>query len=560
MRRVLFFALSVALTFASAASVPVAVTPVTAAHGLVVAGHPAAAQAGVAVLQAGGNAVDAAVAVSFALGVAEPYASGVGGKLVLLYFEAATGRTYALDALDAAGAGFDAAAYARRPESDRYRGFAAVAIPGLVDGWWQAHRRWGVRPWAENVAPAVQLARAGFEVLPKTRAFFAEKEGILRGGDAEIARLYLPNGALPETGTHLANPDLARTLERIAAEGRDGFYRGPVAAALAAAVANAHGAFTQADLAAYEARLGEPIGIEFQGCRILAAPPPTNGAPLFLTILKVLEADRWVGPLRTAANLDRIGRVWRLVQPRVQAAIADVPEARFNFEKLVAPDSIAALRAQAGLDIPADEKVAHLPDEALRAASTTHFVVADAAGNVVCATQSLSLHFGAGVIVPGTGFLLNNSLSNFAYGSDRSVNRAAAGKRPRSTIAPTLVLRSGQPILAVGIPGGTRIPTAMLQVLLDRLAFGRPLAEAIGDTRIHFERDWRQGNAESFEAEQSLPADTAADLRARGWTVELTEPAGTGKEYGGINAIELHADGSRTGYADPRRTNAAAGY
>lgn len=553
-------AMTFLLVAALAGATPVEVTPVPAAHGLVVAGHPEAAQVGVDVLQAGGNAVDAAVAVSLALGVAEPYASGLGGKLVWLYYEAATGRTYALDALDAAGAAFVAEAYQRRSEDDRYYGPAAAAVPGLPAGLWLAHQRWGARPWADDVAPAIRLARDGFTVLPKTRQFFAEKEKILRRGDPEIARLYLPGGALPVVGSRLANPDLAHTLERLAAHGRDGFYRGPVAEALAATVTRAGGAFALADLEAYEAHVTEPIGIDFQGYRLLSAPPPTNGAPLFLTILKALEADTWTGPLRSAANLDRVGRVWRVVQPRVQAAIADVPEARFNFEKLVAPDTIAEIRAQAGVAAPVGEKVAVLPEAELKAASTTHFVVVDARGNIVCATQSLSLHFGAGVVVPGTGVILNNSMSNFAYGTTRSVNRAAPGKRPRSTISPTLVLRAGQPVLAVGIPGGTRIPTAMLQVLLDRLVFGRPLADAIGDTRLHFERDWRQGNAESFEAEQSLPADTAADLRARGWTVELTELAGTGKEYGGINAIELQADGSRTGYADPRRTNAAVGY
>lgn len=559
--RVLALTLGSAFLWSAAvAEVPVRVEPVTARHGMVVAGHPEATQIGVSVLQAGGNAVDAAVAVSLALGVAEPYGSGLGGKLVWLYFEAATGRTYALDALDAAGAVFSAEAYQQRPEEDRYYGPASAAVPGLPAGLWLAHERWGARPWADDVAPAIRIARDGFTVLPKTRQFFAEKEKILRRGDPEIARLYLPGGALPEVGSRLANPDLAHTLERLAAHGRDGFYRGPVAEALAATVTRAGGAFALADLEAYEAQVTEPIGIDFQGYHLLSAPPPTNGAPLFLTILKALEADTWTGPLRSAANLDRVGRVWRVVQPRVQAAIADVPEARFNFEKLVAPDTIAEIRAQAGVAAPAGEKVAVLPEAELKAASTTHFVVVDARGNIVCATQSLSLHFGAGVVVPGTGVILNNSMSNFAYGTTRSVNRAAPGKRPRSTISPTLVLRAGQPVLAVGIPGGTRIPTAMLQVLLDRLVFGRPLADAIGDTRLHFDRDWRQGNAESLEAEQSLPADTVADLRARGWTVELPEPAGTGKEYGGVNAIELHADGSRTGYADPRRTNAAAGY
>ena len=564
LRRIFFPAFWLVAVLAAAAPVPVEVVPVTASHGMVVAGHPQAAQIGVAVLKAGGNAVDAAVAVSLALGVAEPHASGLGGKLMLLYYEAASGRTYALDAMDAAGGSLDVEAYRRRPEDDRYHGYSAAAVPGLAAGLWLAHRQWGARPWAENVAPAAQLARDGFEVLPKTRVFFAEKESVLRRGDAEIARIYLPGGALPAVGSRLANPDLARTLGRLAAQGRDGFYRGPVAAAMVAAAEQAGGGtFNLADLAAYEARLTEPIGIDFHGYHLLSSPPPTNGPPLFLTILKVLEEDAWQGPLRSAANLDRLGRVWREVQPRVQAAIADVPEAVFNFEKLVAPDSIAELRKRTRVPVAAEPKVAWLDASGWSesaAAATTHFMVVDQHGNIVCATQSLSLHFGAGVVVPGTGVILNDSMSNFAYGRTPSVNQVAPGKRPRSTISPTLVFRAGRPVLAIGIPGSARIPTALLQVLLDRLVFNRPLAEAIGDTRVHFNRDWRHNNAESFEAESSLPETEVAALRALGWPVELSEAAGTGKNFGGINAIELNADGSCTGYADPRRTNAAAGY
>jgi gamma-glutamyltranspeptidase/glutathione hydrolase len=545
------------------ANVPVSVEVVKAAHGMVVAGHPHAAQAGVDILQAGGNAIDAAVAVSLALGVAEPYSSGLGGKLMLLYYEAASGRTYALDAMDAAGS-LDVAAYLRRPEEDRSYGYGSVCVPGLAAGLWTAHQKWGRQPWADNIAPALKLARAGFEVLPKTRIFFAEQEKKLRRGDAEIARLYLPDGKLPVVGSHLANADLARTLELLAQHGRDGFYRGPVAAAIVAASAQGGGALTLDDLAHYEARLVEPIGLDFRGYRLLASPPPTNGAPLFLTIMKALEDETFAGgPLRSAVNLDRIGRVWREVQPLVQRGLGDAPEAYFNYEKMIAPDSIAAIRRRARAPTVAVPAVAWWDDSGASEsamAATTHFIVADAAGNIVCATQSQSLHFGAGVVPSGTGVVLNDSMSNFAYTDPRSINYVAPGKRPRSTIAPTIVFRSGQPILAIGIPGAARIPTALLQVLLDRLAFDRPLREAIGDTRVHFELNWRKDNQESLQAEASLPAADFAALSRLGWKVELAEPAGAGQIFGGINAIEVNAAGGYTGYADPRRTNAARGY
>ena len=547
----------------SCASVPVTVTPVTARHGMVVAGHPQATQAGVETLRAGGNAIDAAVAVSLALGVAEPYGSGLGGKLMLLYYDAATGKTQAVEAMDAAGS-LDVAAYLRRPDEDHSYGYGAVCVPGLAAGLWLAHGKWGHLKWADDVAPSIQLAREGSDILPKTRDLFDEQEKKLRRGDAEIARLYLPGGQLPRVGSRLPNSDLARTLALLAEHGRDGFYRGPVAAALVAASQKGGGALTADALAHYEARLTEPIGIEFRGYHLLASPPPANGAPLFLTIMKVLEEESFAGgPLRSAANLDKVGRVWRIVLPLVQRGIADVPGAVFNFEKLVAPDSIAAIRAKVASGAKPEPAVAQWDNSGFSdspMAATTHFLVVDGQGNIVCATQSLSLHFGAGVVAPTTGVVLNNSMSNFDYTAPMALNYVAPGKRPRSTLGPTIVFRRGRPILAVGVPGSTRIPTAMLQVLLDRLALNRPLADAIGDTRIHYDSSWRRDNEETFEAENSLPATDVAALTALGWKVTLPEVAGRGRRFGGINAIELNADGSLTGYADPRRTNTAAGY
>ena len=559
------FTLLAALWLAVAAGaqpVPVTVTRVTGRQGMVVAGHPQAAEAGLAVLRSGGNAIDAAIATSLTLGVAEPYASGLGGKLMLLYYEAASSKTYVIEAMDAAGS-LDAAAYLRRPADDRSYGYGAVCVPGLAAGLWTAHQKWGGRPWAADVQPAMALAQAGFRVLAKSRDLFEEQAKKLHRGDAEIARLYLPGGRLPETGSLLPNPDLARTLELLAQHGRDGFYRGPVAEAIVSAVAKGGGAITAGDLANYEARLTEPVGIDFHGYRVQSAPPPANGAAMFLPALKALEAESFGGgPLRTAANLDRLGRVWRLVEPEAYRLIGDTPESRFNFERLVAPEAIRALRAKAFAGVPAQPAAAMLDESDAESAmaATTHFIVVDGRGNVVCATQSLSVHFGAGVVPPGTGVVLNNSMSNFEYQDAKNPNYLAAGRRPRSTVSPVIVLRGGKPVLALGIPGAARIPTSLLQVLLDRLVLGRPLADAIGDTRFHFMIPWKKGEIETFEAEQSFPAAMADAVRALGWKVELSEPAGRGRRFGGINAVELSPDGTLTGLADPRRTNAAAGF
>lgn len=550
-----------------AAALPVPLAPVEGREGMVVAGHPEAADAGLAVLRGGGNAIDAAVATSLAVGVAEPYGSGLGGKLMFLYHEARTGRTHAIDAMDAAGA-VDVAAYLKRPANARSYGYAEVCVPGLAAGLWTAHQRWGRLPWAATIEPAIRLARAGFEVLPKTREQFQEQERKLRRGDAEIARLYLPGGQLPAVGSRLANEDLARTMERLAREGRDGFYRGPVAESLVRAAQAGGGWLTTGDLADYEARVVEPLSVTVRGYTLLAGPPPTSGATLFLPILKALEAGGLApAPLRSAENVDVLGRHWRAALPDVLRTVGDVPASRFQVERLLAPDSIEGLRtrAQPAAAKPA-RKVASarflrddFPFAESAYAATTHFLVADREGNFVCATQSQSLHFGAGVVPPGTGVVMNNSMSNFSTTDPRSPNYVAPGRRSRSTIGPTIAVRDGRVAFAVGLPGSARIPTGLLQVLADRLFLDRPLVEAIGDTRFHFQSAEGDG-PDQVEAEASLPEAVVERLRALGWKVVLREPAGTGKHFGGVNAIEVRPDGTLRGLADPRRTNAARGF
>lgn len=551
-------AVFVLVAVTAAYGVPVKVEPVVAGHGMVVAAHPEAAQIGVDVLQAGGNAIDAAVAVSLALGVAEPYGSGLGGKLMLLFYEAKTGRTFAIDGMDEASRSLDPATFCRLDDRARYDGWSAVCVPGLAAGLFQAHQRWGVLAWSDNVRPAISLARAGFLILPKTREFFEERIEKLRGGDLDLARLYLPQGDLPVVGSRLANEDLARSMELLAREGADGFYRGSLAASIVAASRKAGGILTHEDFARYEARITEPLGITFRGHRILSGPPPTTGGALLLTILKALEPEALTPPLRSVENLDLIGRVWRVVQPAVQRTIADTEGALDAFNRLTSPEGIARIREQAGLGKAPGRPAAWVAEPESVHASTTHFAVVDAEGNVVCATQSQSLHFGAAVVA--AGIVMNNSMSNFAFTDQQNPNFIAAGRRPRSTISPTLVLRGNQPVLAIGIPGSSRIPTGVLQGLIDYLVFNRPLEEAIGDTRVHWYNPLQKDQPDAVEAEASLAEETVDGLRALGWTVNLREPAGTGRQYGGLNAITLNPDGTRTGYADPRRTNAAVGY
>lgn len=534
--------------------VPVLVKPVTAKRTMVVAGHPEAAAAGDAIFREGGNAIDAAVAVSLALGVAEPYGSGLGGKLMLLYFDAKSGKTYAVDAMDEASRSLVTSDYRKKPEKSRYDGWSAVCTPGLAAGLHAAHARWGKLPWQQIIQPAITLADSGFTVLPKTRLLFEERIDKLRGGDGTLATIFLPKGELPEIGSRLPNHELARTMDLLARNGTSGFYRGPVANKLVDASRKGGGQLTHEDLENYEARMSAPIAIDFEGYHILGGPPPSTGASLFMTILKGLESESLKPPLRTAANIDLVGRFWREAHATVQREIGDSPKSRAAFDRMVSPGEVEALRKRAH---GKQRKVARVREIDSLLACTTHFVVVDAAGNVVCATQSQSLHFGAGVAAAGV--VMNDSMSNFAYNDSKSPNALAPARRPRSTISPTIVLHQGAPVLALGIPGSSRIPTAVLQVLIDHLVFKRPLEDAIGDTRIHWYSPLEKSKPDAVEAEKSLSPEVVRGLQAKGWQVNLPEEPGTGRHFGGINAIAIQPDGTRTGYADPRRTNAAIG-
>lgn len=535
------------------AAVPLPIAPVAGSGGIVVAGHPEAAAVGAALLAAGGNAIDAAVGVSLALGVAEPYGSGLGGKLMLLFHEAGVRHTHVVDGMDQAGLSLDANAFRRLPIIARFNDWTAVAVPGLPFALYDAHARWGRLAWVEVVRPAAVLAEMGPVVLPQNRVLFAEREDRLLGSTA-LSLLYMPRGQLPEVGMRLPQPELAASLNVFAREGIAAFRDGVLAQAVITASHEGGGHLTMEDFLRYEVRFPSPLRVTFGAQTLVGSPPPTTGATLAFAMLKVLEGASLAPPLRTVDNLDLVGRAWRLTLPMVRDEVSDREGGLDSWYRLLSAPSLGQLRRQLY-----ETDTGSWPATSVRTGAndaTTHFVVADADGNVVSATQSLSLHFGAGVLA--AGIILNNSMSNFALDDPGHPNYIAPGRRPRSTITPTLVLRDDRPTLALGAPGGQRIPTAMVQVLLDHLVLGRPLNEAIGDTRLHWFRSGDGSVPDTLESESSLPLDVELGLRSRGWKVDRREDPGTGRHFGGVNAIYLGPDGVWEGVADPRRSNAVA--
>jgi gamma-glutamyltranspeptidase/glutathione hydrolase len=535
--------------------------PVRGQRGMVVAGHPEAVEIGLKVLQAGGNAIDAAVATSLALGVAEPYGSGMGGKCTVLYYEAATGKCWFIDGMDASGAGMDPPAFDQLEADLRREGPLGVGVPGLVAALGLAHEQWGRLEWADTVLPAAKLAEDGFTVVAGMPIFFERRIDRIRS-HPEAERLYLVDGEIPKAGRRLVNRDMAKTLRTVADEGPSGFYAGWVAEAIVKELRAGGSHLELADFKNYEARRFEPLRITWEGYEIVSSPPPTKGGATVLLALEVLEGFDWEEPLSfdSPVNVSAWSHAFRIIYPVIERHFGDDPQAMEHWARLATPASLDRLRGALDAAMLA-EPVAALPPirpDRDEDTSTSHFVVADSEGNLVSVTQSLSHHFGSGVIAPGTGVLLNNSLKNFSTWDATAVNATAPEKRPTSTIAPTLVFKEGKPVLAIGLPGGSRIPTTLNKVLVERLRFGQGLGASIGAPRFQLRRSWSPTpDSRELQWETAPPASLLDALEARGWDSTVV----TDSEYfGGITAIEVLEDGTYLGWADPRRTNHADGY
>ena len=548
-----------------AAAAPLSAQAVVAQKWAVATGHPEATAAGLGVLREGGNVMDAAVAASLTLGVAEPYGSGLGGKLVLLYRDGATGAVSCVVALCPAPQGVDREAFAELTARERKYGYHSVGVPGLPAGLHAAHAAWGSRPWAELVAPAERLAREGIVVSETMRGLWAPHVDDL-AADPEASRLFLVDGRLPAVGDRLPNADLADTLARMAETGVDDFYRGETARRIAVAALAAGATLSMRDFAGYEPARPAPLAVNYRGYRIYSSPPPLTGGATVLATLRAAELMGGPQPTRRdATHIDRLARVLRMVYPRVTREVADTPEAAQLAAELLSDESLRSLAEEAAALDPAAIEAAPVAegegDDSL-SAGTTHLVIANAEGDMVSLTQSLSLHFGAAVVAPGTGVLLNDSMSNFATNWRGSPNAIAPGKRARSTVAPVIATRDGLPTLAMGLPGGQRIPTMTLQVLADHLGAGAPLDDALGRPRWHLRRPLNRRQPKNLvDLEEPADGGGLGPLRAAledlGWQTQ-TKPA-NGLYFGGGNAIGYATGGRLIAVADPRRTNNAAG-
>ena len=535
----------------------------TGENGVVSSASVYASQAGLAVLEAGGNAVDAAIAVSYALGVVEPQSSGIGGGGFML-IHTAEGENYFIDFREIAPAA--QTAYTWLDENGNVlnggkansKGGMAVAVPGTVAGMELALEQFGsgkVSRW-DIMTPAIALASRGFYVgafqYNQTLEFYKD---IIQY--PVISDYYLKeDGSAYKPGDYFVNPDMAKTLSIIAEKGADGFYKGEVAQAMLAEIQKYGGVMTQEDLDNYKVALREPVTGTYRGYHIISSPPPSSGGTHIIQILNVLENFE-MGELQV--NSPMYLHLW---SETLKAAFAD-REAYMADTDFVANVPLAGLTNKDYAKTIADrisdvsqswiagDPTAYVHD------STSSFSVADKHGNIVTVTQSLECSFGSCVAVPGYGFMLNDEMHDFST-DPNSVNCVQGSKHPLSSMSPTIILNpDGTPYFTLGSPGGIRIYPTVAQVISRVIDHGMTLQEAIDCARL-FEYGSAEGIAVESHGTFGVTADTIAALRGMGHNVNNR---GSWKIYfGGVHGVMYLPDGSLCGAADPRRDGKALGY
>jgi len=532
-------------------SYPAANRPdVRGTHGAVSADHPLAAQAGLRVLQDGGNAVDAALAMAGVLAVVRPHMNGVGGDAFIMVYEAATGEVYALNGSGRSGA-LATPAFFRDQGLDEVpsTGPLSVSVPGAVAAWVDVHQRFGTKPFASLLAPAIGYARDGFPVSTRLASDFASQGRALN--DAGQA-LYLPrDGAPPEVGSLLANPPLAATLERIARQGKAGFYQGPVAEHLTSFLEAQGSHLRLSDFEAHTSTWVEPVHGTYLDHDILAFPPNTQGP----TQIQMFELAKSF-PLaemghNSQAYLHALVELKKLAFADRDRWMADPEKADIPLDALLDP---AYLAERARLVDPAHASAGFAPGIGGDGAAagdrddggdTVYLTAVDQWGNAVSWIQSLFAGFGSGLLEPETGVMLHNRGSLYTL-EDGHPNQVAPGKRPFHTLSPLMALHGGELAFTLGTPGGDSQPQSLLQIVNNLLLFGMTPQEAIEAPRF------RSNSGTNLSLEHRIPLSVRTGLAGLGHDVRVVE--GWTATFGGAQMIRREPGfGTWAVASDPRR-------
>jgi len=502
--------------------------PVWGRDGMLVTSVGPAAWAGQKVLEDGGNAVDAAIATAFAAAVAHPFSSGVGGGMFAVVHSAEDGTTTSLDARETAPASATAEFYGKNPDSIR-SGARSVAIPGMVQGAWALHQKYGSKPWKDLLEPAIKMASEGYRVEIWHHNVVKRVAERLKDYP-ETQRIQTVDGMAPPLGWNHVQEDLAETLRVIQKKGEKALALGPIAAKIEKAT---DGAVTELDLARYEVKWREPIRGDYRGYEIVSMPPPSSGGVLLVQMLNILSrhdlsamnhgSSDYIHLLASTMKLAFEDRAANLgdsdffevpVERLTSMEYADEQAARFNPGGQVTPRS----------DYP------QVPDDD----GTTHISVIDRFGNAIAITQTINTLFGSKITVPGTGIVLNNEMDDFSVGPEvanawgatgSSANAVAPGKRPLSSMTPTIVLKDGTPVMVIGSPMGTLIITAVLQTLINVIDFDFDVQRAVNSPRVH-----HQWKPDRLMLEPEFPVEVRERLQSLGYEL---------REFSIIGAAEL---------------------
>ncbi|MFI4948660.1 MAG: gamma-glutamyltransferase [Alphaproteobacteria bacterium] len=530
-------------------------------RGMVVTSQHEASAVGRQILAAGGNAVDAAVAVGYALAVTEPCCGNIGGGGFMLIHRAASGDTvinFRETAPQTATPGMflDQSGAVMR-EASLY-GYRAIGVPGTVMGLDSALAKYGRLGRAAVMAPAIALARDGFVLGAADAATLAAKAARL-AKDPEAARIFLHADGTPyQPGERLVQSDLAAVLMLIAARGPDAFYRGPIADAVAAASVVHGGLLNPADFAAYHVTEAAPVSCSYRGYQVLSAPPPSAGGIILCEMLGVLSGWDLAGSgVASPSTLHLMAEAMRHAYVDRNTALGDPEFVADPRARLLSPGYAAAIRAAIDPE-KATPSAALGPGVAPHErAETTHYSIVDGEGNAVSVTYTLNGYFGAGVVAPGTGFLLNDEMDDFTakpgapnlFGLVQgTANAIAPGKRPLSSMTPTIVEKDGRPVLVLGSPGGPRIITAVMETMTNVLDFGMAPQKAVAAPRFH-----HQWLPDTLDVEHGgFPAATLAALRERGYHLAEQPP------WGAVELVAIDPGGKLLGVNDPRRPSGSA--
>ena len=532
-------------------SVNARVTPPVGKNGVVVSTQAKASQVGLQVLKDGGNAMDAAVAVGYALAVTDPCCGNLGGGGFMLAHLADGTETF-INFRETAPLKADADLYLDKDgnliENLSTEGYLAVGVPGTVQGLNYALDKYGTTQLNEVIEPAIDLAKNGFVLQQGDVDIF--KAGKKRLLQPNVAEIFLDNNQTYQPGDTLIQRDLANTLDAIANEGTEAFYEGEIAEKIVAASRENNGILSLEDFATYQVDEYSPVNCNYRGYRVTSAPPPGGGTTVcqMLNILSGYDLKElgW----KTPQSLHHLFSSMLLAFGDRNRYLGDPEFVDNPIDKLLSPEYAASLRNKIAFEAIDPKSVySNIQREGT---NTTHYSVVDKYGNAVAVTYTINSYFGAGVVAPGTGFLLNNEMDDFTtkLGEENQfglrqgeANLIEPGKRPLSSMSPTIVTKNGRVYLVTGSPGGSTIPTTVLQVITNVIDYGMNLKDAVNTPRFHY-----QGIPDRVLSEpQAITPETFRGLKLRGYSILPF------MQYGAAESILVNSDGTITGVNDVRK-------